>query len=637
MKRGVGTLQRDGLRPVAAIVVASAVFLLVFSTVFSAVFTSSFGSPAASPAYAAPAQLVSTIPADGSKIENSPTAITVTFDQSIGSNASAIISCNGNPVPRAPVNLSEDLLSMVVDLSTTVLPRGACQVLWSVLPIGESTAFSGNFEFTIEGDAAATTTAVTTAPADATATSAPAATSGTESSADSADDGEPTDLSGPLFLTRLVSMLTIAILFGSIVLITVAWPEGVEYVLTIRFIRLTWIVALVSTAAMVACMRAEATGESFTSSLMPTSWTDLTDTTPGLAVLARVLFVAAVGWVALRPDRAIDPTTQLPALLLPALAVVTMGFSRSGGDLAWLGHLAGIGHALAMAIWFGGLVLLVRVVLAGPGDDDLVHAVRGFGRLATPAMVVTVLTGVIQLYRLDGGHLTDTTHGKLMMFKVLPVLGMVVIGTATRQFVNARMSRAEAMTMPLANRLRRAVGFEAMLGVAILAITSWMLSAQPGNLVAGPISSDDFAGQLALTNADSTLDVKVSLDPAREGENEMLLEIFQPVSDIVTITLTFTPPASATTAQTVSLTITEVRGAGAVHIDRSVGVPLRGVGPWTVAVDITLANGTVLTQNGLVNVRSDGTSTGVVIPSVESTPVTAAPTSTTIPVTVAAG
>ena len=46
--------------------------------------------------------------------------------------------------------------------------------------------------------------------------------------------------------------------------------------------------------------------------------------------------------------------------------------------------LAGIVHALAMAVWFGGVVLLARVVLAGPGEEDLVHAVRGFGRISRP-------------------------------------------------------------------------------------------------------------------------------------------------------------------------------------------------------------------------------------------------------------
>src|SRR4051812_8202566 len=184
----------------------------------------------------------------------------------------------------------------------------------------------------------------------------------------------------------------------------------------------------------------------------------------------------------MRPERVIDPATQLPALALPGLAVATLGFSRSGGQLAFLGYAAGIAHALAMAVWLGGLILLARVVLAGPGDEDLVHAVRGFGRLATPALIITVVTGGILVYRLDAGHLFDTTHGRLLLLKVVAVIGMVFVGGATRQWATTHLGRADVMTAPTAGRLRRAVGMEAVIGVIVLAITAWMMSTQPGNL-----------------------------------------------------------------------------------------------------------------------------------------------------------
>ena len=621
MNRGFRSLCRGGLLFAIALVTLTVVGLMAAAA--------PFGTPilGASVAHADAAKAVSSEPADGAVLPTPPTAITVTFDQQIGSTVSTIVICNGNPQSVPAATVSTDFLSLSVDLTATPLPKGSCNVRWSVIPTSETTVSSSTFSFDIQADAGATTTVSTaveaTAVADPTATTV-AAADGTE-----ADEGS-TDLGGPLWLARMVSTLTVATLLGALVLITVAWPEGIEYILTIRFIRLTWITALVSTGVMVACLRAEATGTGFTSSLIPTGWTDLTDTTPGIAALARVVLVAAVGWVALRPERAIDPTTQLPALALPALAVATMGFSRTGGDLELIGYAAGVGHALAMAVWLGGLVLLGRVVLAGPGEDDLVHAVRGFGRLATPAMIITVLTGAVQLWRLDGGdHLTSTTHGRLMLLKVLPVLGMVVIGTATRQFVHSRMSRAESMTTPLAARLRRAVGFEAALGVLILGITSWMLSYQPGNLVAGPRSSADFAEQVPLVDATATLDAKLSLDPARVGRNEMLLEITKPVEGISSILLTFNPPASAPTAQMVMLTITEIRGAGAVYIARSVGVPLDGVGQWDVSLEITTTAGTVLKQNALLNVRADGSTQSVTIPTLQETPVTSPATSST--------
>ena len=71
-----------------------------------------------------------------------------------------------------------------------------------------------------------------------------------------------------------------------------------------------------------------------------------------------------------------------------------------------------------MAVWFGGLILLTRVVLAGPGEEDLVHAVRGFARIATPALWATVVTGAMQLFRLDRGAL-GTSHGLVVIVKTL--------------------------------------------------------------------------------------------------------------------------------------------------------------------------------------------------------------------------
>ena len=151
-------------------------------------------------------------------------------------------------------------------------------------------------------------------------------------------------------------MIGIAVLFGSLIVIAVAWPEGVEYILTVRFLRTSWIVAAVGSYFYAAALVGQISGDGLGSGLIPTSWTDLTDNNVGLAALARVVFVAATGWVIARPERVIDPSNQLPALVLPGLAVASLAFSREGGDLAAVGAVAGIAHALAISVWFGGLV-----------------------------------------------------------------------------------------------------------------------------------------------------------------------------------------------------------------------------------------------------------------------------------------
>ena len=289
-------------------------------------------------------------------------------------------------------------------------------------------------------------------------------TTAAESSSDDSDDVQDAGSvsSAPIWLGRVLSIFGIAVVFGSLVLIVAAWPEGPEYVLALRFLRSMWIVGLVGTLIYVAGLSAAVKGESFSSGLNPASWFDLFDAGwPGRFAVLRVVLVIAMAWVVMKPERVIDPTTNMLALGIPALAVVTLGLSRTGGNLAFLGIVASILHVLAMAVWVGGAVLLARVVLAGPGDEDLVHAVRGFNRISNPAIVITLFSGLIQLYRLDGGELFSSGHGRVVLLKTVAVAAMVFVGMTARQIANARLNRASELNVRNADRLRRAFATEA--------------------------------------------------------------------------------------------------------------------------------------------------------------------------------
>ena len=143
----------------------------------------------------------------------------------------------------------------------------------------------------------------------------------------------------PIWLGRVLSIVGLAVLFGSLVLIVAAWPEGPEYVLAVRFLRSVWIVGAgrhVPLRRRAERRRARAT-RSAAGSVPARGSTCFDAGWAGRAAVARLVLVVASGWVVLRPERVIDPTTQLPALGIPALAVVTLGLSRTGGGLAFLG------------------------------------------------------------------------------------------------------------------------------------------------------------------------------------------------------------------------------------------------------------------------------------------------------------
>jgi copper transport protein len=345
-----------------------------------------------------------------------------------------------------------------------------------------------------------------------------------------------------------------------------------------------------------------------------------------------VLVVACV-WVVLRPERVIDPTTQLPAIALPTLAVITLGLSRTGGDLAILGVVAGIAHALAMAVWVGGVVLLARVVLAGPGEEDLVHAVRGFNRISGPAIVVTVVSGLIQLYRLDGGSLFSEPHGRVLLLKTVLVAAMLFVGLTARQVAQARLARAGDLTPPTADRLRRAFGTEALIGVVVIGLSGWLLSFTPGKL---PDANEvDYAIVETIVDPTSQIDMDVSLAPGEVGLNKLRVDVRAPATGLSGLELTFVPPLGSnlgSIVQTVPLT-----GAG-IAVSPDDYLPLQVAGAWTLQVSATTLTGNVAGAGSSFDVRNaDGSLPTSNIGSTPTAPiVSAAPTTppaivTTVP------
>jgi putative copper export protein/methionine-rich copper-binding protein CopC len=543
-----------------------------------------FGAPTA----LAENSLVSSNPADNESLTASPTSMVFTFSEPLGGTNSVAVTCEGAPFSVGQTTVGPDGLTITVPVPNP-MPKGTCSAAVSVSAPDGSPNGQFSVKFTITSDSvAAVTTLDPAGTVDPTATTVAGAVATTLAPAGTGDStGDSTGGSGgPLGLARLVTNIGLAVLFGSLVLIATAWPEGVEYILTVRFLRTAWIVSLVGSVLTAVFLTANVTGKSIGASLNPLAWTDL-DGASGIAAIARVLLTAGCIWVVMRPERCIDQSTQLPALAAPLLAVATLGFTRTGGDLAAVGVIMGVGHALAMAVWFGGLALLTRVVLAGPGDDDLVHAVRGFSRISTPALLVTVVTGAVQTFRLDRGALFDTGHGRVLLLKAVAVGAMVFVGLATRQFVNAQLRRVDSLSAPLANRLRRATGIEAVAGVVVLAITSWLLSFTPPNLVeAAPVGQYGYSAPMVADD----LDVTVRLTGV-VGRNGVRIEVASPATGLSNFTVTFIPPAE-TTAPTVLLTVpAELAGAGVGVLDVAEGVPLEAPGVWTLAIKATTPTG----------------------------------------------
>jgi copper transport protein len=270
-------------------------------------------------------------------------------------------------------------------------------------------------------------------------------------------------------------------------------------------------------------------------------------------------------------------------------------------------------------------------VLAGPGDDDLVQAVRGFSRISLPAILGTIITGVIQLIRLDGGSLFSSSHGRVLLLKAVAVAAMVFVAVTARQMVSARLARAQEMTVPLADRFRRAFSAEAAIGVVVLMLSGWLLALTPPRIV----ETDTATYPVTVPFVDETtgIDINVKVTPARVGRNGIRVEVMAP-EQISNLVLLFVPPPGSS-APPIEQSIPNLTGIGAAVLRASDGIPLDDSGVWTLQLSVVTPSGALTGVTSSFEVAPAEGTDATVAPSVVTVVVdpsapTTAPAATTV-------
>jgi copper transport protein len=324
--------------------------------------------------------------------------------------------------------------------------------------------------------------------------------------------------------------------------------------------------------------------------MSPGRWLDLYDDGwRGRGALLRLVFIGASGWAAFRPERIIDPQSAMWAWALPGFALVAVSLSRVDGPAAPLGFVIGLVHVVSVAIWFGGAALVARVVLAGPGEDDLVQATRTFSRISIPAILIACVTGIMQLIRLDGGDLFGSSHGRVVLLKVVAVAAMLAVALAVRQQVTLRLDRAHELTVPAADRFRRAFGAEAALGVVALAFSGWLLGLTPAKV--DGFEREDLARELEFNDEATGLDATVFIGPAQVGRNGFRIEVEAPEDNINNLSLLFIPPEGSnlpSLQQAIPLSTW-----GTAQLATEDGLPFQVGGVWTLQLSVVTATGTL--------------------------------------------
>lgn len=512
--------------------------------------------------------LESSNPAAGETVTLAPTQLQLRFAQPVGgaeavAQMGLVLTCESKITNLGPPQLATDGVTVSAAL-TQVPDNGTCEVQWQ-LPDGSQ----GSFSFV----SATQPTTTSVAPGDTVPTPTIPGVPGPETAS------EPR-LGGPIGLMRWLVYVGVSALFGGIVFLKVAWPEGVEYGVTERYFRIVSITTIAAMVVHIALVVSRGSGAGILPSFIPTNWGELFDSTDGRALFIRFAAVCGLAWFVWITERVFEETYVAMSTILLILSVVTYGFDRASGRYVLMGIIVAILHVAATSFWVGSALVVWRVILHGPGEEDLVHALRGWSRIATPLTIAVVVSGAALTWRLDGLSLINSGHGRLVIAKVLITAVLIFVSAAVRQFIMRALSRAKSLNERAVLRLKRPVGIELSLSVIVLAASSWLVSMRPPYILP---KYDGPTIDYAIVNdmiGDDDFHVTLSVTPGNVGANQVLVELFGP-ERVQNFVITFTPENPDFPGYTFFVPLTR---RGAALIGPEAGLKLNAPGQWNVSV-----------------------------------------------------
>ena len=439
------------------------------------------------------AELLSTNPTAGAVLDESPGAITLTFSEPVEINLGGIrlFDGSGNPVDVGATKHPDGHDSQVA-VEIGELARGSYVVDWRVVS-ADSHPVQGAFTFQI-GQTSNLQPGIITDIINSAHTSRSASVA--------------------LGVMRGLVIGSIATVFGGLIVVSLG------IVAVTRRVRMV-IAASAAVGALAGLLQLPlevgyATGRAFATIFETSAWSAAFDSRVGVAWVVRAAIVGAVGGALLL---LVDDRERIWWRSVAVTALVGVGFASAYGGHGATGRWVPIGvvvtalHVAAMAVWLGGLLLVLVEIRSATAAS-----VRRFSALALGMVIVLVATGSLQAFRQLGSldALTDTTYGIVLIRKLVVVVMLVAVA-----FVSRRIVHREHVDMP---RLGRSIAIEAIAAVAIVVFTSLLMASNPSNVVA--------AKPFSVTLIDGDYLASITVEPGRVGSNEMHLYLSDAVSSL---------------------------------------------------------------------------------------------------------
>jgi copper transport protein len=243
----------------------------------------------------------------------------------------------------------------------------------------------------------------------------------------------------------------------------------------------------------------------------------------GVAMLVRLAVVAAVAYVVWRAHRRgalrrpATWRTVAPLAVLGAVGLATWPMSGhpAASPLPPVSAVADAVHLASMAVWLGGLVMLLGLLLRRADRRELRLILPAWSRWATLAVYWLVAAGVTQALIEVGGprELVGTAYGRLVLVKVGLLAAVLAVAAYSRRLARAAGS---APARP-AGRLRRSVAAEVAVAAVVLVASAALVQTTPGRAAGVEAAAAAQAEGFAETLTSPLYSVQVEIFPAQVG------------------------------------------------------------------------------------------------------------------------
>lgn len=559
---------------------------------------------------AAHAALVSTDPQPGGVFDDAPERVTLTYSEPVEASFGAVRAYDGRGRrldTGRPSRPAGDSRQVRVDLPA--LADGSYVVTWRVLS-ADAHPVQCAFTFQVGPEATADDP------------------EGLAQRLLNAQGGSQT-VGVAYAAARFTVFASLALLVGGAVFVAALWSRGRRSFRARVLVWGAWTGAVVATLAGLALEGPYAAGLSLGDAANTDLLRDVFDTRFGRVWTLRLALLLLAIPLLRRVFPGDRPTAEYPlgrswrvaAVVLATALVATPGLGghAGSGDHVPFAVVADALHVGAIAVWLGGLALLVVAVLPRADATELRSVVPRYSRVALACVGVIVVTGAFQSWRQVGGlgPLRDTDFGRLLVFKLL-FFGALVVGAAfSREIVNrtfnaktagryARVGAAaggsasndEPAELPVledateARNLRRTVAIEVAIAVAILVVASLLVNTPPARSAA--------AGPFSETLQSDELWVDLVVDPAQVGENDLHVTALLPdgtSTDVLEMQVNLTQ-----TDRDIAPIEVPVRRLSAGHYS-AFGFNIPIAGDWQVIVNALIDDTTQVVVKGEVPVR----------------------------------